>query len=130
PAPPPRVSLNRSLRLTADDSSMGFFLRAIADERLVQAHALQAGIHVEPVAAQEADEGDPEFTCQRYGQAAGRGYGANDGHPRHERFLEDLEAAPAADHDDVVTQRQLALEERPAHELVERVVPSHVLPHD
>src|SRR6185295_5346326 len=57
PAPPPRVSFNRSLRLTSRDSSMGFFLRTIADERLVEAHALQPGVDVEPVAAQKADEG-------------------------------------------------------------------------
>jgi len=41
--------------------------------------------------------------------------------------LEDLEAAPAADHHDVPVQRQPSLHEGPAHELVYGVVAAHVL---
>src|SRR5712692_3653607 len=100
----------------------------LARDRSRDAHPLQPGIDVEPVTAQEADEGDAELARQRHGQAAGRGDGADDRHPRHQRLLDDLEAAPAADHHDVAAQGQPAAEQRPAYYLIERVVPSDVLP--
>jgi len=88
---------------------------------------VDARVDVEPVAAQEADEGDAELARQVHGQAAGRGDRADDGHARHHALLQDLEARPAADHHDVPAEGQAALHQRPAHDLVEGVVAAHVL---
>src|SRR4029077_17873294 len=92
-------------------------------------HPSGAAVDVEPVAAQEAYQSEAEALGQLDRQAARRRDGADDRHPGDQALLEDLIARPAADQDDVAVEREEPLAERPADQLVERVVAADVLAH-
>src|SRR4051794_30771177 len=90
-------------------------------------NSLVPTIYVEAIPSQEADQRHPELPGHVHGQAARGGDSAHYGYPRDQALLQDLEAAPPADHHDVVREGQPALQQRPSDELVGGVVPPHVL---
>src|SRR3712207_4561657 len=93
-----------------------------------EANPFAPTIYVESVASQEPDERHIEAPRHVHRQAARSGDRAHDGHPGREALFRSLEAAAAADHDDVVAQRQSPLQERPPDELVGRIVAADVFP--
>src|SRR5215211_4193705 len=65
---------------------------------------VKPGVYIKSVTTQETDERHVEPSAHVHRQAARRGDRAHDGHPGHEALLQDLEAAAAADHDDLGAQ--------------------------
>src|SRR6266480_3588352 len=91
------------------------------------ANSLRSRVHVEPIPARESDQRHPEFLGDGDRQARG---GADRDHERdsgHRGLLQDLKAGPAAHREDVLREGDPASEERLSHDLVDRVVSSHVL---
>src|SRR5262245_48205747 len=86
-----------------------------------------AGVGVEVIGADEAEQGEPVLAGQLHGQAGGGADGGEDRDSRHRRLLHQLEAGPAADEQDPVVQWGAAGEELAADELVQGVVPADVL---
>ena len=91
------------------------------------AHPVGAAVDIARCPSQETDEAQSEASGQARGEAARRGDPHEVGDPGGQRLLDELVARPAADEQDVVGQRDPLPEDRPAHELVERVVPPDVL---
>ena len=116
PRPSPRVA-GRPARRALSRSRM----------QVAQVDPLVVGVDVEAVAAQEADERHAEpVGCLDREVRRGRDRG-DDRDAGDRRLLDDLEADPAADHQDPVVERHRLREDLRADQLVERVVPADVL---
>ena len=85
------------------------------------------GVHRRPVAPAEPDEGHPGLLRQVHGERRRGAHRRHHGDPGHRRLLHELERRPARHLQDGPPQRQPALAQRPAHDLVHGVVPAHVL---
>src|SRR5690348_12529163 len=86
-----------------------------------------ARVDVEPVAAEEADEGHAQPPPDLDRQVRRRGHGAQDREPGDGRLLRDLERDPTRHEQDPVVQWQAPGQELGPDELVERVVAADVL---
>src|SRR6266542_1138464 len=80
-----------------------------------------AGVEVEALAAQEPHQRHAEAPGQVDGEARRRRHGADHGDAGDQGLLQDLVARAAADHEQVVVERQAAVQHRPADQLVDRV---------
>src|SRR5215204_6185299 len=92
------------------------------------AYPLRPAVHIKPVAAEKPHQRHAEALGEVDGQAAGGGDGAEDGDAGGEGFLGDLEAAAAADHQEVIGEGEDAFEEGPADDFVDGVVAADVFP--
>src|ERR1700690_4231589 len=82
-------------------------------------------VHVEALAAQEADEGEPRRLGEIHREARGRRHGGHESDAGESRLLGDLEAEPSRNEED---RRTWALApQNGADGLVRRVVTSDVL---
>src|SRR5215211_915441 len=127
PAIPSTSSYSFHLLLRCTASKLALRLSVYIFPIFPGANPVKPRVDIKSVTAQETHERHVEPSGHVHRQAARRGDRAHDGHPGHEALLQDLEAAAAADHDDVPAQRQPPLQERPPYELVGGVVASHVL---
>src|SRR5581483_9820578 len=84
-------------------------------------------VDVDAAVADEAAEGHPPVASELDRQTRRRTDGDDDRAAGDGRFLDKLEREAAADAEDAVRQGKAALAERPADDLVERVVPADVL---
>ena len=84
-------------------------------------------VNVHCLTSQKADEGLTSLLREINHEAAWRRNGGDERNSAGEGFLDDLKRHPAADEQDVLVERQQAMHERVAENLVERVVTAHVL---
>src|SRR5262249_13002660 len=96
----------------------------------IHPYAVRVGVDVQSPGPQKADQGHAVGQGELDREAGWRGYRGHRGDPRRERLLHDLEARAATDHQDVPAQRHIAAEQHVADDLVDGVMPAHVLSHD
>ena len=88
--------------------------------------AMGAGIDVESLLAQEADERDVTLFGVLYGQAGGWTDGSYYSYASHRSFLDELEAGAAAEQEDGIREWEFLFFEGMADELVKSVVTADV----
>ena len=91
--------------------------------------ALGVRVHADAVVADEAAERDPLRLASSIARLDGAPTPTRIGQPGKRRLLDELERETPAEAEDRVAERQQAGAERPADDLVERVVPADVLAH-
>src|SRR3954452_8341345 len=94
---------------------------------LLKHDPLRPCIDVELVTTQEANERHAEAFGEINSQTARRGNGAEHRHAGRRTFLGNLEAGAATHHHDLIVKWKLSLKERPADQLVDRVMASDIL---
>ena len=82
----------------------------------------------QPPVADEAAERDPTIPRELDRERGGSSDGGEDRAAGDRGLLHELEREPPTDAEEELAEREQALEERPADDLVERVVPADVLP--
>lgn len=83
-------------------------------------------INVEPVLFEKSQQSGAAFRRQLHRKTGGRSDGRNDGNARHRRFLYQFKTRPSAQKQDMSVQREQAVHQCPAGQLVEGIVPPYV----
>ncbi len=91
-------------------------------------HAVRPGVHVHRRPAQEPDEGEADILGELDRERRRRRDRGEDRDAGHRRLLHKLEAGPPRDLQHRTAQRETALLQRPADDLVDRVMASDVFP--
>ena len=90
-------------------------------------YPVAAGVHVQRVVAEKADEAHAAGIRELDGEARGSRDGSDERDARHESLLHDLEARAPAHHENVSAQRHVAGEKRRTYYFVHGVVAADVL---
>jgi hypothetical protein len=87
-----------------------------------------ARIDIKSLLSQKSYQGDTRFFRQLYGETGGRSYGCYYSYASHGSFLDELEAGPAAEQEDVSREGEPSLLQRMPDDLIQGIVPSDIFP--
>src|SRR2546422_10767464 len=88
------------------------------------------GIKVHGLAAEKADEGLAALTGEFDGEAGWGGNGGDDGNPRGQCLLHNLERSSPADEQDVRVEGKPVFQKRIAEDLIDSIVPANIFAQD
>ncbi len=90
-------------------------------------HSLAAGVNIEMIVANEAEQAHALIAGQFHGQARGRTDGGEHRDSRHRGLLHQFKTRAAADHQDGFVKRDHVFQKCPTDQFINRVVPADIL---